>query len=223
MRLLLAIPDQEHQSTLGAYLSANGFCVDRCESGTSVRDFLSSFEYDVVLMGSELTDINGIDLVRELRDKEDLTPIVMLGPDRGANERVQALTWGGDDFVVWPSSPDELLARLRVQTRRRAGRATNVFTAANLTVDCNTRQVWRDGREIGLTAREFAILECLICPKGQILTRAQIEDHVWSSGYDGGSNVVDVYISYLRRKVDQPFGSRLITTVRGQGYLLRED
>ena len=135
---------------------------------------------------------------------------------------MRGLTWGADDYLVWPAAIEELLARLRVQTRRRVGRATNVFTSADLTVDCNTRQVWRDGAEIALTAREFAILECLICHKGIVLTRAQIEDHVWSSGYDGGSNVVDVYISYLRNKVDRPYAVKLIGTVRGKGYLLRD-
>lgn len=222
MRLLLAMQDQDLQGLLSAYLASNGFCVDYCDSGSAVQDFLDCFEYDVALLGTELTDINGCDLVRLLRDREDLTPVLLLGPDRGFEERVQGLTWGADDYLVWPAAPEELLARLRVQTRRRAGRATNIFTVADLVVDCNTRQVWRDGVEIALTPREFAILECLVCHKGMVLTRAQIEDHVWASGYDGGSNVVDVYISYLRRKVDSPFSSKLISTVRGKGYLLRD-
>ena len=222
MRLLLAVRDQELQTTLSAYLTANGFSVDLCDSGAAVQDFLDCFEYDVALLGTELADGDGCELVRTVREKEDLTPIVLLGPDKGAEDRVRGLTWGADDYLVWPAAIEELLARLRVQTRRRVGRATNVFTSADLIVDCNTRQVWRDGAEIALTAREFAILECLICHKGIVLTRAQIEDHVWSSGYDGGSNVVDVYISYLRNKVDRPYPAKLIGTVRGKGYLLRD-
>ncbi len=222
MRLLLAVRDPELQAMLSSYLVGNGFCVDQCDSGAAVADFLDCFEYNVALVGTELTDVGGCELVRQLREDEDLTPVLLLGPDRGAEERVRALTLGADDFLVWPAALEELLARLRVQTRRRAGRATNVFTSADLKVDCNTRQVWRGTQEVMLTSREFAILECLISHKGMVLTRAQIEDNVWSSGYDGGSNVVDVYISYLRRKVDAPFGAKLIGTVRGKGYLLRD-
>ena len=222
MRLLSALQDAELQSRLSDFLVDNGFCVDQCDSSQAARDFLDCFEYDVALLGTELADGSGSELVRSLREKEDLTPVVLLGPDRGTEERVQALTWGADDFLIWPGAPEELLARLRVQTRRRAGRATNVFASADLMVDCNTRQVWRKEKEIHLTAREFAILECLICHKGLVMTRAQIEDHVWASGYDGGSNVVDVYISYLRRKIDAPYHAKLIGTVRGKGYLLRD-
>lgn len=222
MRLLLALRDQELQTALSAYLTANGFSVDLCDSGTAVQDFLDCFEYDVALLGTELADGDGCELVRAIRDREDLTPVILLGEEKGFEDRVRGLTWGADDYLVWPAAQEELLARLRVQTRRRVGRATNVFTSADLTVDCNTRQVWRDGEEIVLTAREFAILECLICHKGIVLTRAQIEDHVWASGYDGGSNVVDVYISYLRAKVDRPYSTKLIGTVRGKGYLLRD-
>lgn len=214
--------DQDLQAELSAYLTGNGFCVDHCQSGAAARDFLDCFAYDAALLGTTLTDGDGCELVRALREKEDLTPVLLLGPDRGAEDRVRGLTWGADDYLVWPAALEELLARLRVQTRRRAGRATNVFTSADLVVDCNTRQVWREGMEINLTSREFAILECLVCHKGIVLTRAQIEDNVWASGYDGGSNVVDVYISYLRRKVDLPFPTKLIGTVRGKGYLLRD-
>lgn len=222
MRLLLAVRDPELQAMLSSFLVANGFCVDQCDSGAAVAEFLDCFEYNVALLDTELSDGSGCELVRQLRENEDLTPVVLLGPDRGAEERVNALTWGADDILVWPAALEELLARLRVQTRRRAGRATNVFVSDDLKVDCNTRQVWRGNQEIQLTSREFAILECLISHKGIVLTRAQIEDNVWSSGYDGGSNVVDVYISYLRRKVDAPFGVKLIGTVRGKGYLLRD-
>ena len=222
MRLLLAVKEDDLRLMLASFLGSNGLCVDQCHSGAAAKDFLNSFEYDVALIGAELTDADGCELVRSLREKEDLTPIVLLGPDKGPEQRVQGLTWGADDFITWPMALEELLARIRVQVRRRAGRATNVFTAGDLVMDANTRQVWRSDREIDLTAREFSILECLICHKGLVLTRAQIEDHVWPSGYDGGSNVVDVYISYLRRKVDQPFRSKLITTVRGKGYMLRD-
>ena len=222
MRLLLAVKEDDLRMTLASFLGSNGLCVDQCQSGAAVEDYLNSFEYDVALIGAELDDGNGCELVRSLREKEDLTPMVLLGPDKGPEQRIQGLTWGADDFITWPMALEELLARIRVQVRRRAGRATNIFTAGDLVMDGNTRQVWRGDREIDLTAREFSILECLICHKGLVLTRAQIEDHVWASGYDGGSNVVDVYISYLRRKIDQPFRSKLITTVRGKGYMLRD-
>lgn len=222
MRLLLAVKEQELQPALTAFLCANGFSVDQCDNGAAVRDYLDSFEYDAVIIWAELKDIDGCELVRLLREEEDLTPIMLLGPDTGWEERVRGLSLGADDYLNWPCALEELLARLRVQIRRRVGRATNIFTCADLVVDCNTRQVWREGREIDLTNREFAILECLVCHKGLVLTRAQIEDHVWASGYDGGSNVVDVYISYLRRKVDAPYAVKLIGTVRGKGYMLKE-
>ena len=136
---------------------------------------------------------------------------------------LQAYQSGGDDYLVKPFSFDELLARLRVVTRKRGGSATNVFTVADLTVDTASHHVMRGGRTIALSAKEFALLEYMIRNRGVVLSRERIENHLWNYDYSGGSNVVDVYVSYLRRKIDADYPTKLIHTVWGVGWVLREE
>lgn len=221
MRLLLAGEDVELQAATAVWLRENGYGVDCCESGRAAVDHLLCLEYDAVVLSADLGDMEEGELVRRLREADDLTPLLLVGRSRSVGERVRLFNLGADDFLSRPYALEELAARLRVHLRRRAGRGTNIFRAADLTVDCNTRLAKRGEREIRLTAREFALLEYLIAHQGLVLSRQKIENHVWSAAYEGGSNVVDVYISYLRRKLDQDFPVKLIHTVRSAGYVLR--
>ena len=138
-------------------------------------------------------------------------------------DRVRGLDTGADDYLVKPFSFDELMARIRVVTRKRTGAVTNVFTLADLTVDTASHTVTRGGRTITLSSKEFALLEYLIRNKGTVLSRESIENNLWNYDYSGGSNVVDVYISYLRRKIDNGFSKKLIQTVWGIGWVMREE
>ena len=150
-------------------------------------------------------------------------PIIVISARSEDTDKIDALDAGADDYLTKPFSVDELLARLRVITRKRGGSATNVFTVADLTVDTASHHVTRGGRTIALSAKEFALLEYMIRNRGVVLSRERIENHLWNYDYSGGSNVVDVYVSYLRRKIDADYPTKLIHTVWGVGWVLREE
>ena len=149
-------------------------------------------------------------------------PVLFLTASDSIDDRVKGLDAGADDYLIKPFAFDELLARLRVMIRKKAGNVTNIFEIADLTVDISSRKVWRNGNEIMLSAKEFDVLEYLIRNKDIVLSREKIESHIWNFDYSGGSNVIDVYIRYLRKKIDDPYETKLIHTIRGAGYVLRE-
>ena len=150
-------------------------------------------------------------------------PVLLLTAKDAVEDRVRGLDSGANDYLVKPFSLEELSARLRVMTRTVFGRTDNLLTVADLTLDCASHTVRRGGREISLSAKEYALLEYLMNNRGIVLSREKIEDHIWNFDYEGGTNVVDVYISYLRKKIDGDSPVRLIHTVRGKGYVLREE
>ena len=166
--------------------------------------------------------LDGYAVLRRLREAGNETPVIFLTARGGLEDRVQGLDLGADDYLTKPFAMDELLARIRVLTRRRAGKATNTYTLADLTLDSASHRVMRGGRELELSAKEFAVLEYLLRNKGVVLSREQILDGVWNFDYAGSANVVDVYMSYLRRKVDGDFEQKLIQTVWGTGWVLKE-
>ena len=159
----------------------------------------------------------------ELRGQGLDTPVLFLTARDSVADRVRGLDLGGDDYLVKPFDFDELLARIRAMTRKHAGSRTNTFTVGDLTVDIRRQTAERAGREIALLPKEFAILEHLIRNKGAVIAREQLEDRIWNYEYTGSSNNVDVYMSRLRKKVDEGFDTKLIHTVRGAGWVLRED
>lgn len=150
-------------------------------------------------------------------------PVLLLTALDSIEDRVTGLDAGADDYLIKPFALDELTARIRVMLRRASGHVSNCFTVANLKVDCDKRTVFRDETEIVLSSKEFAVLEYMIRNQGIVLTREKIEQHIWNYDYEGGSNVVNVYIRYLRKKIDDNFEPKLIHTVRGTGYVLREN
>ena len=174
-----------------------------------------------------LPGIDGFEILRRIREKEIKTPVLLLTARDGIEDRVKGLDYGADDYLVKPFAFDELMARIRVLLRRNPSssnsNASNIFSIANLTVNCNSHDVFRDKIPIKLSTREFTILEYMIRNKERVLSREQIEQHIWNYDYEGGTNVIDVYIRYLRRKIDKDFEPKLIHTIRGVGYVLKAE
>ena len=167
--------------------------------------------------------LDGLSALQQLRSTGDKTPVLLLTARSGIDDRVAGLDTGADDYLTKPFSFDELLARIRVLLRRNSNQASNQITIADLTLDCAARTVTRAGKPIALSSREFDILEYLMRNQGVVLSREKIEQHIWNYDYAGGSNIVDVYIRYLRKKVDADYSCKLIHTIRGAGYVLRQD
>lgn len=226
MRLLIAEDDRLTADTLARRLKEEHYAVDVCFRGDDALDYLRAAAYDVAVLDIMMPGIDGISLVARLRSEGIGTPVLLLTARDAVSDRVAGLNAGADDYLVKPFAYEELSARLRVLTRRKADSVlprTNRFEAADLCVDTDTRSVTRGEKTIALTSREFSLLEYLIRNQGRVLSRAQIIEHVWSFDYEGASNMVDVYIRNLRRKIDDECDLKLIHTVRGAGYVLREE
>lgn len=224
MRILLAEDEQDLNRLLTRRLTAEGYAVDACADGREALDFLDSAEYDACVFDVMMPELDGFAAVRRMRQRGDRTPVLFLTARDSIADRVAGLDLGANDYLVKPFSFEELTARIRVMTRAGvSGNPGSVFTCGDLTLDEGAHTVTRGGRPIELSAKEFAVLDYLIRNKGTVLSRAAIENHIWSFDWEGGTNVVDVYMSYLRRKVDAEFDTRLIRTVRGAGWVLRED
>ena len=179
--------------------------------------------YDAVVLDIMLPGIDGLTLLKKMRAEGNTTHVLLLTALDSIENKVNGLDAGADDYLVKPFSFDELLARLRVLLRRRSGQTTNILEYAGLVMDLNKHTVTRDGKEITLSSKEFAVLEYLLRNPGRVLSRDKIENHVWNYDFEGGSNVVDVYIRYLRKKIDAGFSQKLLHTIRGAGYVLREE
>ena len=223
MHILIAEDEPQLNAMLAKRLREEGYVVDSCLSGTEAMDYLACSEYDAAILDIMMPGADGYQVLRYLRSKETRpTPVLFLTALDGVQERVAGLDAGADDYLVKPFAFEELLARLRVVMRRNSGLVSNVLQVADLVMDLDTRQVSRAGQEVEVSAKEYAILECLMRNKGAVLTREKIGSSVWGYDYMGGSNIVDVYVRYLRRKLDEPFETKLIQTVRGVGYTIRE-
>jgi len=180
-------------------------------------------EYDAVVLDVMLPDLDGFETCRRLREQGVWAPIIMLTARDAVEDRVRGLDAGADDYLTKPFSLAELLARLRALARRGSGERPVILQAGDLRLDPATREVWRGDAEIGLSTREFALLETFMRRPGQVLSQMQLLESAWDLGYEQRSNVVEVYVRYLREKIDRPFGRRSIETVRGIGYRLRKD
>ena len=223
MRILLVEDEAYLNRSLVKTLTKAGYSADGCLDGNEVRDYLLGAEYDAILMDVMLPGTDGFTLVRQLRDRGVDTPILFLTARDSVADRVEGLDMGADDYLVKPFDFDELLARIRAMTRKHAGSRSNRFVLADLTVDIGRQTVERSGRTVSLLPKEFAILEHLIRNQGVVVSREQLEDRIWNYEYSGSSNNVDVYMSRLRKKIDEGFDRKLIHTVRGAGWVLREE
>ena len=221
MRILVAEDDLDLNEIIVKKLKAEGYAVDHCFHGRDALDHLESVSYDVAVLDVMMPEMDGLETVRTLRARNNRTPVIFLTARDAVEDRVLGLDVGANDYLVKPFSFDELTARIRAAVRAASGNPTNVYTLGDLTLNTQSREVRRGDREITLTAREFALLEYLLRNQGKVLSRQKIEDNVWNYDYEGGTNVVDVYVAYLRKKVDEGHPVRLIHTVRGIGYCMK--
>jgi DNA-binding response OmpR family regulator len=221
MRLLIVEDEKRLAASLAGGLAAEGFAVEVAHDGpTGLRRALDR-EYELIVLDIMLPGLNGYRVCAELRAAGDDTPILMLTAKDGEYDEAEGLDTGADDYLTKPFSYVVLLARIRALLRRRSrGGASPAITVGDLTVDPGARRALRGDTEVELTAKEFAVLEYLALNAGQVISKAQIMEHVWDFAYDGDPNIVEVYVSALRRKLDAPFGRRSIQTVRGAGYRL---
>lgn len=221
MRILVVEDEPKLNRIIVDRLVKEHYSVDGAMDGDEAMDYLRLGEYDAIVLDIMLPGRSGIEILQVLRGRGDKTPVLLLTARDRVEDRVAGLDAGADDYLVKPFAFDELLARIRVLIRRGSDSVSNVFTVADLTVDCDARTVNRDGREIFLAAKEFDILEYMIRNEGKVLSKEKIISHVWNYDYEGSSNVIEVYMRYLRKKLDDEFELKLIHTVRGAGYVLR--
>ena len=222
LHILLIEDNRRLSDSLKATLVEDGYAVDTAYDGLEGEEMALFTPYDVIILDIMLPKRDGVDVCRSLRDQKVSTPILMLTARDALDDRVQGLDSGADDYLVKPFAMSELLARLRALLRREASDKTGVITVADLTIDPATHYVVRDGKPIDLTAKEYSLLEYFLRNPNRLITREMAQNHVWSYDYDGASNVVDVYIRRLRRKIDEPFEYKLIETVRGAGYRMQK-
>lgn len=222
MRILLAEDERDLNRIITQKLTSDGYSVDSCFNGKDAMDILSYTDYDAVILDVMMPGADGFQVLKFLRNRGKLTPVLFLTARDSVSDKVKGLDSGANDYIVKPFSFEELTARLRAVTRTAYGLADNRLTVGDLVMDCGTKKVTRGGREIILSAKEYSLLEYLMHNAGVVLSRNKIEDHIWNYDYEGGTNVVDVYISYLRRKIDDGAENKLIHTIRGRGYVIRE-
>jgi len=223
MRILVVEDEQKVASFIQKGLVEEGYAVDVAHDGEDGLAMALDGVHDLVVLDIMLPKRDGLAVLRELRNRRSQTSVLLLTARDAVADRVTGLDTGADDYLVKPFAFDELLARVRALLRRRGGDRLAVLAAADLTLDPATREVRRGGKKIDLTPKEYALLEYLLRNKGRVLNRALIAQHVWDYDFDTATNVIDVYINYLRKKVDAEFAPRLIHTVRGAGYVLREE
>ncbi len=223
MRILIAEDEADLNKLICRALERAGYGVDTCFDGQEALDYLAGTSYDCIVLDIMMPKKDGREVLQKLRNSGSAVPVILLTALDSVQDRVAGLDLGADDYLVKPFDLNELLARIRAVTRKYGIQKTSVYSVGDLTVDTGARTVTRAGKTINLSAKEYAILEYMIRHKGAVLSRTQLEDHIWNYDYAGGSNVVDVYIAYLRKKIDAGFEKKLIHTIRGAGWVLREE
>ena len=223
MRVLIAEDEKDLNKILSERLKAEHYSVDSCYDGQEALDYLASAEYDAVIMDIMMPVMDGLSALMTMRRKNDSTPVLLLTAKDSIEDRVQGLDAGENDYLVKPFAVEELLARIRVLLRKPAETPKTCYQVADLEVHMDTRQVLRGGKEVKLSGKEFALLRYMIQNEGIVLSRDRLEEQLWNFDYAGGSNVIDVYIRYLRKKIDEGHEPKLIHTVRGAGYVLKKE
>lgn len=222
MRILVVEDERDLNEIIGKQLAADGYSVDSCFDGKEAIDILDYTEYDGVVLDIMLPKVDGFAVLKSLRDKGKNTPVLFLTARDSIEDRVLGLDSGADDYLVKPFALKELSARVRAMTRHFYGNVSNEIVIGDLRLNRESHQVKRGENNISLSVKEFALLEYLMINKGKVLSRENIENHIWNFDYEGGTNVVDVYIRYLRKKIDEGYDRKMIETVRGSGYVIRD-
>ncbi len=222
MRILVAEDEKDLNRLLKKRLTEANYSVDACFNGREVLEYLACAEYDALILDIMMPGMNGLEVLKKIRSWGNGVPVLFLTARDSVGDRVNGLDLGADDYLVKPFAFEELLARIRVMLRKPDTGKTSVIRVGDMEIRLDTQQVFRGGREISLSGKEFSILRYMAQNVGVVLSREKLEQHIWNYDYTGGSNVIDVYIRYLRKKLDEPFAEKLIHTVRGSGYVLRE-
>jgi two-component system OmpR family response regulator len=223
VRVLIVEDELRMASLMRRGLVQEGLAVDVAMSGEEALWMAPASDYDVIVLDVMLPGISGFETCKQLRTKGIWAPVLMLTARDSVEDRVTGLDMGADDYVVKPFAFAELLARLRALVRRGEPERPSVLEVDDLKLDPATRRVWRDKTEIQLSSKEFAVLETFMRRPDEVLSRLHLLEHAWDFAYDNRSNIVDVYIRHLRKKIDEPFGRASLETVRGAGYRLRSD
>lgn len=223
MRLLYAEDEEDLNIIVTKKLTEEGFSVDSCFDGKEAIDNVQFTEYDAAILDIMMPHADGFAVLKELRKLKKNTPVLFLTARDSIEDRVTGLDSGANDYLVKPFSFEELLARIRVLTREKHNLTENILSIGDLELNLSSHIVTRGGTEINLTSKEYQLLEYLLYNKEKVLSREKIENHIWNYDYEGGTNVIDVYIRYLRKKIDDGFPTKLIHTVRGAGYVIREE
>jgi DNA-binding response OmpR family regulator len=221
VRILLVEDNHRLSNSLLQSLVEDGYAVDSAYDGLEGEEMAQVYPYDAIILDIMLPKKNGLEVCRELRNQRVNVPILMLTARDTVEDRVSGLDSGADDYLVKPFAMEELRARLRALLRRKSDNKSSLLKVGDLTLDPATHAVERAGQAVGLTAKEFSLLEYLMRNANRVVTRSMVENHIWSYDFQASSNVVDVYVRRLRRKLDDPFEEKLIETVRGVGYRLR--
>jgi two-component system OmpR family response regulator len=223
MRVLVVDDEVKLANLLQRRLQREGVGVDVAASGEAALERAGATEYDAIVLDLMLPGVDGFETCRRLRAEGVWSPTLMLTARNDVEDRIRGLDSGADDYMIKPFSLEELLARLRALTRRGAQPRPTVLEVGDLRLDPASRRTWRGEVELSLTSREFSLLETLMRHPDQVVGRFDLLEHVWDQSYENRSNVIEVYIGYLRDKIDRPFGRRSLETVRGAGYRLRAD
>lgn len=221
MRILIVEDEPKVASFIRRALEEESYAVDVCTDGIQGRDLGSEVNYDLIILDLMLPGLPGIEVLKALRSAKVKTPILILTARSEVDQRVKGLDAGADDYLTKPFAIEELLARARALLRRAGGETTGILQIDDLVLNPITHEVTREGQHIDLTSKEYALLEYMMRNTGRVLTRPMISEHVWDLDFDTFTNVIDVYISYLRNKIDRGHEHTLIHTVRGSGYILK--
>ena len=221
LRLLVVEDEKTLANLIKEGLEEEGFSVDVAYDGQEGLFMAQNEPFDLVVLDIMLPETDGIEILKSMRKNKINTPVLMLTAKSDVEDKVSALNIGADDYLTKPFSFDELLARIKAVLRRNFKEASNIIRIADLKLDLSTREVERAGKKIDLTAREYALLEYLVLNKNRLLTRTDITEHIYNYEFDFDSNVVDVTVTRLRKKIDKDFEKKLIHTVRGAGYMIK--
>jgi two-component system, OmpR family, copper resistance phosphate regulon response regulator CusR len=225
MKILLVEDEPKVSAFIRKGLEEEHFAVEVAYDGPFGARLALSHAFDLIILDVILPGMSGFEVLKTIRQRDQDVPVLLLTALGTTTDKLEGFNAGADDYLVKPFDFPELLARVRALTRRRGGQGVKgaSLTLADLTLDTAAKTVTRAGQPLKLTAREFALLELLLRNQGRVLSRAEIAEHSWEDSFDAGSNVIDVYVNYLRNKVDKPFPTKLIHTVVGMGYVMRED
>ena len=218
MRILIAEDEKDLNRLIEKKLTREGYSVDCAFDGAEALDFAEAAEYDCIILDVMMPEADGFEVLKKLRSKKINSPVIFLTARDSIRDRIHGLDSGANDYIVKPFSFDELMARIRANTRQNTGEQSSVYCVKDLKMDTARHRVFRADKEIELSSKEYQLLEFLMKNSGLVLSRESIENHIWNFDYEGGTNVIDVYIRYLRKKIDDGYDEKLIKTIRGVGY-----